>query len=53
MKIVVNGDATVFDGVTLNDLLVALGHGKAKVATAVNEAVDAGHGAIPIAGNPC
>ncbi|SLN45335.1 sulfur carrier protein ThiS [Roseovarius litorisediminis] len=38
MKIVVNGDPTEFDGTTLTDLLKVLGHGTAKVATAVNEA---------------
>ncbi len=38
MKIVVNGEAIEFQGKTLADLLNTLGHGDAKVATAVNEA---------------
>jgi sulfur carrier protein len=37
MKIVVNGEAHVVQNETLAEVLIALGHGDAKVATAVDE----------------
>ncbi|MEZ5676847.1 sulfur carrier protein [Thalassovita litoralis] len=37
MKIMVNGEAQQMQGRTLADLLIELGHGDAKLATAVNE----------------
>ncbi len=36
MKIMVNGEAQQMQGRTLADLLIELGHGDAKLATAVN-----------------
>lgn len=38
MKIIVNGAAHNTEATTLADLLDELGHGNAKIATAVNEA---------------
>lgn len=37
MKIVVNGEAREVEGETLEAILIELGHGEAKVATALNE----------------
>lgn len=37
MKITINGTKTEVQATTLADLLVELGHGSAKLATAVNE----------------
>ncbi|MFY0692703.1 MAG: sulfur carrier protein ThiS [Paracoccaceae bacterium] len=37
MKITVNGSATEVEAVRLDEILIELGHGGAKVATAVNE----------------
>lgn len=37
MKITVNGTATEVETVRLDEILIELGHGDAKVATAVNE----------------
>jgi sulfur carrier protein len=38
MKITVNGDSHEVSGMTLEAVLIELGYGEAKVATAVNEA---------------
>lgn len=37
MKIVVNGETRKVEGETLEAILIELGHGEAKVATALNE----------------